>query len=145
MEEEFAQLKTVSYHLSTTVPPSYAVKKEFVLPKSSRTFEDLQAGQVENVRVPFVHPLGPEQRNWTIPLDLFRYPTKIYVHTPNTRIYASKSRSCLDVVILSRTVPNKLFMQLYWDAHEFGRERLPQIILVALDGSEQPVELYGSS
>lgn len=145
MDEEIAQLKIVSYHLSTTVPPSYAVKQELVLPSRAHTFEDLQTGRVESIRVPFTHPLGPEQRNWWIPLDLFRYPSKIFVHTPNTKILLGKSRSCLDVLILTPNLPKKLFLQLHWDARDFGNERLPQIILVSLDGREQPVELCGAS
>lgn len=131
-DTSFARLEIVSYHLSTTVPPSYAVRKELVLP-FSKTFEETfeESGFI---RVPFVHPLGPEQRNWTMPLDLFRYPTKIIIRTPDVRILPSKSNSCIDVLILTPSMPKKLFLQLEWET--LYNRRLPKVVTVDLDGNE---------
>lgn len=125
----FARLEIVSYHLSTTVPPTYAVRKELVLPHS-KTFDEIIE---EGTCVPFIHPLGPEQRNWTIPLDLFRYPTKITIRTPDVRIVLGKIPTYLDVLIFSHNVPKKLFLQLEWGKHD---HRLPVIVTVDINGNE---------
>ena len=128
-DTSFARLEIVSYHLSTTVPPTYAVRKKLILPHS-KTFEEMME---EETCVPFVHPLGPEQRNWTIPLDLFHYPTKITIRTPDVRIVLGHARTCLDVLILSYNVPKKLFLQLEWGKHH---HRLPVIVTVDINGNE---------
>jgi len=132
---EIAQLKIVSKHLTTTIPPTYAVRKQLILPHSD-TFESLiDAGRVK-YRVAFTDNLENEQRIYHIPLDLFKWPSTIFLRTPNTRVYKSKYRAGIDVLISSTHVPDKIFLQLEYDFRYWSCQRLPIIIHVDLDGKE---------
>lgn len=135
MNEPFAQLKIVSRHLTTTVPPTYAVRKELVLPGAD-TFTSLVDSGREKYRVAFTDDLAADQRIYHIPLDLFKWPSTIFIHTPNARAYKSNYRAGLDIIISSKDVPRKIFLQLEYDLRSFSHERLPKIVRVDIDGNE---------
>lgn len=131
---EVARLEIVSRHLTTTVPPTYAVCKKLVLPGSD-TFESLIDAEQVKYRVAFTDNLGPDQRMYHIPLDLFKWPSTIFLRTPNTRAYKSKCRAGLDILISSMYVPQKIFLQLEYDFRYWMLERPPKIVSVDLDGN----------
>jgi hypothetical protein len=113
----------------------YAVRKELVLPESD-TFESLiDAGRIK-YRVAFTDDLHDEQRIYHISLDLLKWPTTIFLRTPGTRVYKSKYRAGLDILISSARVPHKIFLQLEYDFRYWMRERLPKIMNVDLNGKE---------
>ncbi len=134
-QEPFAKLQIVSRHLTTTSPPTYAVRKELVLPGSD-TFENLIDTAREKYRVAFTDDLNTDQRSYHIALDLFKWPSTIYLGTPNTRVYKSKYHAGIDILISGTHVPKKIFLQLEYDFRYWMAERLPKIIRVHLDGTE---------
>lgn len=133
---EVARLEIVSRHLTTTVPPTYAVCKKLVLP-GSYTFDVTDA---KIFRVAFTDNLGPDQRMYHIPLDLFKWPSTIFLRTPNTRVCKSNYRAGLDILISSTYVPKKIFLQLEYDFGYWMQERLPKIVSVDLDGKHKDLD-----
>ncbi len=122
---DYARLVIVSRHLCTTVPSTYAVKKELQLPGSD-TFVSLRESRTTIYSVAFMDNLQKEQRNYFMPLDLFHWPTKIYFLTNEMRAFLSNSGIGIDIVITSREVPSKLLMMIEYD---FSKPvgRLPKI------------------
>lgn len=136
MNEPFARLAIVSKHPTTTIPPTLAIRKELVLP-GSNTFESLIDAGREQYRVAFEDDLGVEQRIYHMPLDLFKWPSTIFLRTPNTRVYKSKYRAGLDILITSTHVPRNISLELEYDFRNRTHERLPNIVSVDSYGNEQ--------
>lgn len=120
----FASVEIVSRHLTSL--GSYAVKKELMLPIPNSTEKRkilardalvmYQNSDIEgNWHVPFLAPLGYEQRMYHIPLDMFQWPHKILVHTPNSVMLPTPGcRAGMDVLIHAHHVPNFIWLELVY-------------------------------
>jgi hypothetical protein len=121
----FASVEIVSRHL-TSINNYYAVRKELMLPVPNSTEKRkilardaliMYRNSVieENWHVPFLAPLGYEQRMYHIPLDMFQWPHKIIVHTPNSVALPTPGcRAGMDVLIRAHNVPKFIWLELVY-------------------------------
>lgn len=125
----YASVEVISRH-PTSTPGTNSVKKELMMPvPNSREHKKILARDAlvlfrnsesidENWHVPFLAPLGVEQRMYHIPLDMFQWPHQIIVHTPNS--VALPTPGCpagMDVLIHTYNVPKYLWLELVYKKH----------------------------
>jgi hypothetical protein len=135
----FASVEIVSRH-RTSINNDYAVRKELMLPVPNSTEKrkilardalDMYRNSVieENWHVPFLAPLGYEQRMYHIPLDMFQWPHKIIVRTPNSIALPTPGcRAAMDVLIHARNVPKFIWLELVYQ--KTGSAQTPDVLLI---------------
>ena len=134
----FASVEIVSRHLTSI--GTYAVKKELILPVPNSTEKRKilardalimyrNSAIEENWHVPFLAPLGYEQRMYHIPLDMFQWPHKIIVHTPNSVALPTPGcRAGMDVLIRSHDVPKFIWLELV--SKKTGSTQPPDVSII---------------
>ncbi len=120
----FASVEIVSRHLTSM--NNYAVTQALMLPipNSTDTRKILAKDALAvyrnssvdvNWHIPFLAPLAHEQRLYHIPLDMFQWPHKIIVRTPNALALPTPGcKACMDIVIQAYTVPAFLWLELVY-------------------------------
>jgi hypothetical protein len=130
----YASLEEVSRHV-TSIPGTYSVRKELMLPlPNSRDNRKIIARDAlimfrnsellgDNWHVPFLAPLNPDQRIYNIPLDLFQWPRKIVIRTPNSIALTTPGcPSCMDILIRAHNVPKFLWIELVYHKNKTRRD-----------------------
>jgi hypothetical protein len=81
----------------------------------------------ENWHVPFLAPLGYEQRMYFISLDMFQWPHKIIVHTPNSVALPTPGcRAGMDVLIHTHNVPKFIWLELVYQKAK--TQEIPNVV-----------------
>lgn len=132
----YASVEEVSRHPTTftTTHGSFSIQKELMLPDpNSQDNQKILAQDALDVfrksdmsedswNVPFLAPLGFEQRMYNIPLDLFQWPHKIVACTPNSVILPTPGcPSSMDVLIHTHNVPKYLWLELVYKKSSLPR------------------------
>lgn len=121
----FASVEVVSTHLTSL--DTYAIKTELFLPVPNSTDKRkiLARDALDMFRqlpiddnfwhIPFLAPLAPEQRMYHVSLDLFQWPHKVIVRTPQSKAYPTPGCSAgLDILIHTHTVPQFIWLELVY-------------------------------
>jgi hypothetical protein len=149
MEKHFEEGRYGSVEITarhpTSIPGLYAVSKELMLPvPNSKAKQKIWSRDAlimyrsldiqENWHVPFLAPLGPEQRMYHIPLDMFQWPDKIVIRTPDCiALPTPDCPACTDVLIRTQNVPKYLWLELVYNKKSSRRN--------AVTFDSDPVEL----
>jgi hypothetical protein len=136
----YARLEIVSRHLSTTVPPSYAVTKKLKIPGPD-TLDDMKAKRILLFRTVFLDHLAPNQRLYNASFEMFRWPSTVYLDSNDVRVFLDNARSGLDFVITSHTVPKKILFHVEYEFKFFMKRRLPKISYIDTSGNRTEIDL----
>jgi hypothetical protein len=125
-EGRYGSVEVTARH-PTSIPGTYAVSKELMLPiPNSKAKHKIWSRDAlimyrsseiqENWHIPFLAPLGPEQRIYNVPLDMFQWPDRIVIRTPDCVALSTPGcPSCTDVLIRTHNVPKYLWLELVYN------------------------------